>query len=116
MSAPAAAESHRPVPRPPRPAQGPLLLHTPQGTPSITVRGDVQVELGPAWVKAEPPRYHLEDAGRLVEPSHEPSMAVKAPQETSKVRCPKCRETFPWTTERPTSVLCPHCGAKGRLK
>jgi hypothetical protein len=65
-------------------------------------------------VRAEPPRYHLEEAGHLIEPPQQPAVAVAPALGT--VRCPKCREKFSWTAERPTRVECPHCGVRGVLR
>ena len=108
----AAVEGRPHPPRPPRAATGPLLIHTPQGPPP-ELRDHYELTptaAQPAWVKAPPPQYHLQEAGRLIEPSS------PAPEPKGKVRCPKCKGGFEWTKRRPTEVECPHCGVKGLLR
>jgi DNA-directed RNA polymerase subunit RPC12/RpoP len=103
--------SGRTPPRPPRPAEGPLLIPVPGVAP--THAGAT----GPAWVKAPPPAYHLGEVAHLVEPVEVHAALVQAPSPaTAPVRCPKCRGRFDWTLERPATVTCPHCGTKGMLK
>ncbi|HKZ58279.1 MAG TPA: hypothetical protein VJ547_00320 [Candidatus Thermoplasmatota archaeon] len=129
MSTTSAETPRRTPPRAPRPTEGPLLVHTPAGLPHDSV------ETGPAWIKGPPPAYHLAEAGHLVEPGRVPVVSpvtvpvvapvavpvaapVTAPPATwtAPIRCPKCREKFDWTLERPTTVTCPHCRTQGVLK
>lgn len=113
MSTSATQEPRRVPPRPPRPPEGPLLIHTPAGLPRDSA------QTGPAWLKAPPPTYHLAKAAQLAEAlvvEAPPPTIEAAPPALSAVRCPKCREKFAWTTERPTTVKCPHCGTAGVLK
>lgn len=120
MSTTPASGSHKHPPRPPREATGPLLLHTPEGPPTVQVDrpGTVTADSGPAWVKAPPPRYHLEGPGGLatLQPVSAAAPPPPPPAPTSKVRCPKCKASFEWTSVRPTQLKCPHCGVKGFLK
>lgn len=121
MSTASVEPNRRTPPRPPRPTEGPLLVHTPAGLPHDSA------ETGPAWIKGPPPAYHLAEAGHLIEPgavlvATPVAMPVAAPvaapmaPPTAPVRCPKCREKFDWSVERPTTVTCPHCGTQGVLK